>query len=125
MIGSINSAQSAIQAGQTALAVQANNLANVNTRGYRTQQATMQEAPSGNGVVAQVSSTTTPPATAAAPPVEETAEGQSLTTPSNVGMSEEVVETLKAQRFIQFQAGVIRTSDQNLATALNLINPQS
>jgi flagellar basal body rod protein FlgG len=56
MLSGLNAAMSALNAGRTVAAINANNIANANTSGYRPRQAHLAEAPAHGGVrVASVS----------------------------------------------------------------------
>lgn len=102
-ISAINTGASALQAMQGAVNVTANNLANLATRGYTPQRATLQ-AQSGGGVSLSTSSA---------------AASTDADAPSGTDFVGESVNLLVYKNAFQASAKVLRTADEMLGTLLD------
>jgi flagellar basal-body rod protein FlgC len=119
MTDAIAAAQSALSAMGTTMAVAANNVANVDTEGYRSKEARLETGPDGQGVrVADI----TPDAAPAGLPAETglAQPGVDLSAMSDVDLAGQAVSMTLASRAFEANAAVIRTADDLAGTLLDL-----
>ncbi|MEW6218398.1 MAG: flagellar basal body rod C-terminal domain-containing protein [Thermodesulfobacteriota bacterium] len=115
MIDGIKSAMSGLQAQAKRLGVTANNVANVESDGFKKGRTVLAET-AGGGVTARVETVATP-----GPEVlEETAAGLVLVEKSNVDLTEEMPHMLLARRSFEANLKVIQTGDEMLGALLDL-----
>lgn len=116
MLSGIQSGLSALNAIQVKTQVTANNVANVNTDGFKKTKATLIEAEQQGGVTAQIKQITTP-----GPMVYEAANnGQTLVEKSNVELTEEIPRMLMDRRFYQANIKSIQAQDEMLGSLLDI-----
>ncbi len=126
MTDAISSASSALGALSTSMAVTANNVANADTDGYKSQEANLTTGPGGQGVeVASVSGGDSPgglnPAKVSAydeAGVYEPSAG--LVEMSNVDLVRQSVNMVEASRAFEANVAVIRTADDMAGTLLDM-----
>jgi flagellar basal-body rod protein FlgC len=116
MISPLNSTVSALQAYKSQMEVTANNIANVNTDGFKKSKATLQEGANG-GVQADVKRVDTPGHRYRALEGDQMAEKET----SNVDLSEEVPQMMVTQHAYQANMKVIQTQDEVLGNMLNIV----
>ncbi len=116
MIRSIHPALSALRAFGQKLAVTANNIANMNTNGFKGSQAILEEAPP-NGVTASISRIETPGAPL---PPEEATSGPKES--SNVAVEEEMVNLITAKQGYTANLKTIKLQDEVLGTLLDIVD---
>jgi len=127
-ISSLNSGLSGMQAFQSALDTSAHNVANLDTNGFKPQQANFQEQPNG-GVSVQVSGgpqagqgtpvTTSPTAPTTAASAQGTTSATASDTPSGTDFAKEAVDQLEYKYGFDMSAQVIKTTDHMLGTLIN------
>ncbi len=119
-ISALNSGLSGMQAFQRALDVTGNNVANVDTNGFKPQQAQFQ-ATSGGGVSVTA---TTPGVAGSAPSAASgsTTAPQSLSAaaPSGTDLVAETVNSLQYKYGFDMSAQVVKTADETLGTLVNI-----
>lgn len=126
MTDAISSAQSALGALSTAMAATANNVANANTDGYKSQEAQLTTGPDGQGV--QVAGIRRDESSGGLNPtmvsgvnaagVYEPSAGPSEM--SNVDLARQTVNMVEASRAFEANVAVIRTADDMAGTLLDL-----
>ena len=125
MTDAISSAQSALSAMSTSMAVTANNVANINTDGYKSKDVRLATGPGGQGVrvgdvVEDDSAGGYRPAAVSAQNeagvYEPTAE---MVETSNVDLARQTVNMVETTRTFEANAAVIRTQDDMLGTLLD------
>ncbi len=116
MISSVNnSTLSALQAFGTKMSVTANNIANVNTDGFKKSRAVLEQG-CNNGVRVDVRQID-----ASGPSVLELSEGQMTERElSNVDLAEEIPETIIAQRGYEANLKMIKTQDEILGILIDI-----
>lgn len=108
--------------GMTATAVSqrvtANNIANVNTEGFKASRTDLETGPDGQGVrVSDIRETTTPgPLVSSANP-----QNQGYVEGSNTDLATEAVNMIQNQTSYSAGAALIRTGDEMTGTLLNMI----
>ena len=113
MTDAISSAQSALGALSSSMAVTANNVANMNTDRFKAQDVRLATGPQGQGV--QVGNV-----------VEDASSGGSRQTDagpvelSNVDLAQQAVDMIQTERAFEANAAVIRTEDALAGTLLDL-----
>lgn len=112
MIGAINSSLSALNAMTTKLGASAENVSNLQTRGYKAARVTLK--PEGGGVTAEVTRDQTPGPLALDPQGGEPVEV------SNVNLAEEMVGMIVTRRSFEANVKAIKTADEMLGTLLDL-----
>ena len=117
MIAGVYSSLSAFQAFGRKLEVTANNIANLDTDGFKKSRVEMIEAAPGQGVQAVVQPVPTPGVQI----LEDRPQGPQLVEQSNVDLGEELVNLMVAQRGFELNAAALRAQDEALGTLLNLI----
>ncbi len=119
-ISALNSGLSGMQAFQRALDVTGNNVANVDTSGFKPQQAQFQ-ATSGGGVSVTA---TTPGAAATAPSAASGSatapQSLSASAPSGTDLVAETVNSLQYKYGFDMSAQVVKTADETLGTLVNI-----
>jgi flagellar hook protein FlgE len=116
MTFSVQSTLSAIKAFGDKMGVTANNIANVETEGFKKSTATLIEGPDKT-VTARITQPDTP-----GPVVVETTDGQS--TPrelSNVDLAEEIPQTIILQRGYEANLSTVRTQDEMSRSVIDII----
>ena len=115
MIQGINSSLSALAGLQKKLESTANNVANVNSDGYKKTRVTLEEGAQG-GVTANVQKVEDQ-----GPLVyEQTANGEQLVEKSNVDLTQELPDLLITKRSFQANLKVIQTQDEMLGSLLDI-----
>ncbi len=110
-ISALNTGLSGMQAFSRALDVTGNNVANVDTNGFKPQQAQFE---SGGGGVS-VNATTPGAASSAASP-----QSLSAAAPSGTDLVAETVNSLQYKYGFDMSAQVVKTADQTLGTLLDI-----
>ena len=116
MIPSVNSTISALQAYKTKLGVTANNIANVNTDGFKKNRATLKEGTNGD-VQVDINRFITPGHRYQEVEVDQLVEKES----SNVNLEEEIPEMMTTQRTYEANLKVLQTQDNMSGTLLNIL----
>jgi len=116
MISSIYSALSGLSAFQKKIGVTANNVANVNTDGFKKSRVTMEES-QPQGVQAKIEEVNTPGLLA----LEQTQEGESLVEKSNVDIGEEMANLIVGQRFYEVNLRTLKIEDERLGSLLDIV----
>lgn len=115
MIAGINSSLSALNAFSLKQQSNANNVANVNTDGFKKSRATLETQPGGT-VQARVTAIETP-----GPLVyESTPSGSKLVEKSNVEISEEIPQSMLNRRFYQANVKMMQSADEMLGSLLDI-----
>lgn len=116
MISGIYSSLSALFGFQTKLESTANNVANVNTDGYKKTRVTLQEGQIQGGVAVNIQKIETP-----VPIVyEQTNKGEVPVEKSNVDLTEEMPNLLLTKRFYQANLKTIAAQDEMLGNLLDI-----
>lgn len=123
-ISSLGAGLSGLQSFQRAQDVTANNIANVDTNGFKPQQANFQAQPNG-GVNALVSGGPTVAQSLTAPAAAlQGGTGSAPTTdtpaPSGTDLTKETVNSLEYKYGFDMSAQVVKTTDQMLGTLINI-----
>ena len=115
----------ALSAIATATQVTANNVANVNTQGFKASRTTLESGagPEGRGVqVQEIRKSTTPgprlPASGSAPGSASVA-GSGSVEGSNTDLGTEMVDLIRYERSFQANAQAIRIQDETLGSLLD------
>ncbi len=116
MVGSVYPALSALSAFQNKMDVTANNVANVNTDGFKKSRTNMQEASTG-GVTASIQQIDTPGI------VREIigSEGIEEVESSNVDLAEELPEMISTKTAYSANIKTVQTQDEMLGSLLDII----
>ncbi len=117
MIPAVNSTLSALHAYKKSMNVTANNIANVNTEGFKKSSATMKEGVMG-GVEVDVKKVNTPGHR------YQELEGDQMVDKetSNVNLEEELPDLMVTQRTYEANLKVLQTQDKMLGTMLDIIS---
>ena len=116
MIPAVNGTLSALQAYKKSMGVTANNIANVNTEGFKKSRATMNEGVNG-GVEVAVNKVNTP-----GHRYQELDEDQMVDREtSNVNLEEEIPDLMVTQRTYEANLKVLQTRDKMLGTTLDIM----
>ena len=116
MTFSINSTLSALKAFGDKMCVTANNIANVETEGFKKSRATLTEDPAKN-VTVEITRSKTP-----GPVVDDTSDGQSTEKElSNVDLAEEIPQTVVAQRGYEANLSTLRAQDDMMKSVIDII----
>lgn len=108
MINGISSGLSALQAIQKKVDSTANNVANMDTDGFKKTKVTLNEGGAQQGVEASVRTVATP-----GPLVyEQTGLGKTLVEKSNVELSEELPSLMQSKRSLQANIKTMQTIDE-------------
>lgn len=115
MISGIYSALSGLTAIQKKIESNANNVANVNTDGYKATQVTLSsQNPQGIQAVVQQDQTSGPMVD------EQTSAGQTLVEKSNVDLGEELPNMMLSRRFFEANLKTVQIQDEMLGSLLNI-----
>ncbi|KHK02178.1 flagellar basal body rod C-terminal domain-containing protein [Desulfovibrio sp. TomC] len=125
MTDAISSAQSALSAMGTSMAVAANNVANVNTDGYKSKDVRLTTGPNGQGV--RVGDVVTDDSAGGYRPAAVSAQNEAgvyeptaaMVETSNVDLARQTVDMVETSRAFEANAAVIRTQDDMLGTLLD------
>lgn len=116
MVFSINSSTSAVNAFATKMRVTANNVANVNTDGFKKSRVTLSEGQSG-GVKANVGQVDTPGF-----PKQIIKDGQiEEIESSNVDLTEEITDSISTENAQAANLNSIKAQDEMIGTLLDTI----
>jgi len=126
MTDAISSALSGLSAMSTSMAVTANNVANVNTDGYKSKEARLETGPGGQGVrVGEVS--TDGSAGGYRPAVVRAVNEAGVYEPtvgtvetSNVDLARETVNMMETSRAFEANVAVVRTQDDMVGRLLDM-----
>ena len=116
MILPLNPGLSGISAFSVKMNVTANNIANVNSDGFKKSRTTLKEGPSG-GVLPKVDQDDTPGPSR--PISENGVKGQ--VEASNVDLAEEVIESISTQAGYKANLKTIQTHDEMLGSLLDTV----
>ena len=117
MIRSLNASNSALVAHDRKLKVTSNNIANVNTDGFKKSRTVLEEAP-GEGVQAAVQQINTP-----GPPNLDAREYPGLPPErSNVELTEEIPELMIGSRGYQANLKALKTEDEMIGSLLDIMS---
>ena len=116
MIDGTYAASLALKAFSKSLAVTSNNVANMNTNGYKKSRAVLQEGQNG-GVEVSIQKIDTPGSPI---PFEEASDGQVRET-SNVDLAEEMVHMMLAQRGHEGNVKSLQAQDELIGTILDIV----
>ena len=115
MISGIHSALSGLTAIQKKIGATANNVANVNTDGYKKTRVTLHEQePQGIEAVTQQIQTPGPMV------YEQTAAEEALVEKSNVELGEELPSMMLSRRFFQANLKTMQVQDEMLGSLLDI-----
>ena len=126
MIDAISSAQSGLSAMATSMAATANNVANVNTDGYKSQDVRLATGPQGQGVrVADVATDNSAGGYGPAAVRGQNAAGvyeptAGLVETSNVDLARQSVDMIETSRAFEADVAVVRTQDDMVGTLLDM-----
>lgn len=115
MISGIHSALSGLTAIQKKIEATANNMANINTDGYKKTRVTLQaQEPQGIEAITQQIQTPGPMV------YEQTSAGETLVEKSNVELSEELPSMMLSRRFFQANLKTVQIQDEMLGSLLDI-----
>jgi flagellar basal body rod protein FlgG len=114
---SISTSLSGFNAFQQQIGVSANNLANVNTDGFKKSQVVL-ESTEPQGVVAKPQRLELPGPLA----LEQTPEGEQLVEKSNVDVSQEIPTVLAGQRAYEANIKMLKVANEMTGSLLDLID---
>ncbi len=116
MIPSVNSTLSALQGYKNSMGITANNIANVNTEGFKKSRAIMKEGANGN-VEVEANKVDTPGHR------YQELEGDQMVAKetSNVNLEEELPDLMVTQRTFEANLKVLQTQDKMLGTMLDIM----
>ena len=117
MIPSVNSTLSALQAYRKSMGVTANNIANVNTDGFKKSRATIEEGANG-GVEVAVDNVNTPGHSYEELQGDQMVEKET----SNVNLEEELPDLMVTKRTYEANLKVLQTRDKMLGSMLDIIS---
>jgi len=115
MTSGINAALTGVLAHQRQVDVAGNNLANVNTDGFKKSRVTMEEQPAGVSAGSQRVETPGPQYPDPIDPTGPLVEG------SNVDIAEEMVALLTGERGFEANLKAISTQDEMLGALLDIV----
>jgi flagellar basal-body rod protein FlgC len=116
MLSSLNTSLAGLNALQKQMDVAANNLANVNTDGFKKSRAVL-ESTQPQGVVAKSQKLELPGPLA----LEQTPEGEQLVEKSNVDVGEEMSNVLAGQRAYEANLKMLKIADEMTGSLLDII----
>jgi len=116
MIPAINSTVSALQAYNTQMRVTSNNVANVNTEGFKKSKASVKEGDNGN-VQVDVNQVNTPGHRYQELEDDKMVEKET----SNVDLTEEFPQMMVTQHAYEANMKVLQTQDKMLGTTLDIL----
>ena len=126
MTDAISSAQSALSALTTSMAATANNVANLNTDGYKSKDVRLETGPQGRGVrVGQVAEDTAAggyrPVVVSSPNEAGVSDpSAALVETSNVDLARQTVAMVETSRAFEANVAVVRTQDDMVGALLDL-----
>lgn len=116
MISGLNSALSALQGLSTKLNSTANNVANIETDGFKKTRVTLEEGGNAGGITARVEQVATP-----GPQVlESTPAGTTLVEKSNVELTEEIPTLMMVKNSYKANLKVVQATDEMLGSLLDI-----
>ena len=116
MIFSVNNSVSALRAFEQKMQVIADNVANVNTEGFKKSRAILKEGPVGD-VQVDIERIDTP-----GRPEFETRDGRIIERElSNVDLVEEIPQTIPTQRGYEANLTILKTKDEMLGSLIDLM----
>jgi flagellar basal-body rod protein FlgC len=115
MTSALNAALSALRAHEKKLDVAANNIANVNTDGFKKSRAVLQEA-DPSGVVVTISRVNTPGS-----PIPSMEGSGEIRESSNVDLAEEIVDLHTAKYGFQANLKTLKTEDEMLGSLFDIL----
>jgi len=116
VISGINPALAGLGAIQKKIEANANNVANLNTDGFKKDRVTLSEQATGMGPVARTEKVETP-----GPMVyEQTPAGEELVEKSNVDLAEELPSLALNRRFFEANLKTIQVADEMLGSLLDI-----
>jgi flagellar basal-body rod protein FlgC len=116
MISAVNSSVSALQAYKTQMEVTSNNVANVNTEGFKKSKATLKEGDNGD-VQVDVNRVDTPGHRYQELEGDQMVEKET----SNVDLAEEFPQMMVTQHAYEANMKVLQTQDKMLGTTLDIL----
>jgi len=116
MIPAVNGTLSALQAYKKSMGVTANNIANVNTEGFKKSRATMNEGVNG-GLEVAVNKVNTPGHRYQEIDGDQMVDRET----SNVNLEEEIPDLMVIQRTYEANLKVLQTRDKMLGTTLDIM----
>jgi flagellar basal-body rod protein FlgC len=116
MISALNSTVSALKAFATKLGVTADNIANVNTEGFKKNRATLQEGQNG-AVRVEISRDNSPGFRYDVVENDEVVEKET----SNVDLAEEIPDLMMTKRAYQANIKTLQSQDEMLGSLLDTI----
>jgi len=116
MISAVNSTVSALQAYKTQMEVTSNNVANVNTEGFKKSKATLKEGDNGD-VQVDVNRVDTPGHRYKELEGDQMVEKET----SNVDLAEEFPQMMVTQHAYEANMKVLQTQDKMLGTTLDIL----
>jgi flagellar hook protein FlgE len=116
MISPVQSTLSALQAYKSQMEVTSNNIANVNTAGFKKSRAILKQGANGR-VQTDIKRVDTPGYRYQAPEGKKAGEAET----SNVDLTEELPQMMVVQHAYKANMKVIQTQDEILGTALNIM----
>jgi flagellar hook protein FlgE len=116
MISPVNSTISALQAYKTQMEVTSDNIANVNTEGFKKSKATLKEGANGD-VQVHINRLKTPGHRYQELQGDQMVEKET----SNVDLSEELPQMMVTQHAYEANLKVLQAKDQMLGTALDIL----
>lgn len=116
MISSLSTSLSGLNAFQKQLNVAANNLANVNTDGFKKSRALL-ESTQPQGVLAKPQKLELPGPLA----LEQTPDGEQLVEKSNVDVGEEIPNVIVGQRAYQANLKMLKVADETMGSLLDVV----
>lgn len=117
MISSFSTSLSGLNAFQKQLRVAANNLANVNTDGFKKSRAVLESA-QPSGVIATSQKLELPGPLA----LEQTPGGEQLVEKSNVDVGEEIPNLLVGQRAYEANLKMLKVADETIGSFLDVVD---
>jgi len=126
MIDAISSAQSGLSAMTTSMAATANNVANVNTDGYKSKDVRLETGPQGQGV--RVADVATDNSAGGYRPAAVSSQNEAgvyeptagLVETSNVDLAQQSVDMVETSRAFEANIAVVRTQDDLVGTLLDM-----
>jgi flagellar hook protein FlgE len=116
MIFSVGNNISSLSAHATKLAVSANNVANIETEGFKKSRAVLQEGP-GGAVQVEIDRINTP-----GPLIQDDGGDQyTALEMSNVDLGEEIPQTMLTQTGYEANLTMIKTADEMLGSVLDIL----
>jgi flagellar basal-body rod protein FlgC len=116
MISAVNSTVSALQAYQTQMQVTSNNVANVNTEGFKKSKATLREGDNGD-VQVDVNRVNTPGHRYQELEGDKMVEKET----SNVDLAEEFPQMMVTQHAYEANMKVLQAQDKMMGTTLDIL----